>query len=353
MGWRRLAPATAGLLCLLTLNPTPSSAQQFGVGLPISAAKAQAREVEVFVVPHSHCDTGYKKTTEGYYLTEVRHVLNSVTDYLATRPELRFTWAESAYLWRWWKDEPARFSVFKRLVEKGQIELVNGGWTMHDEAITSYDAQIAQTRVGHELLRSLGFKEAQLPRVGWQPDPFGPSSWTPTLMALSGYDAWVTNRIPDPIKAQLKANRSLEFVWQGSASLPASHSAILTHVLDTHYESPAGFDWEPPVPGSSATPVTATNVGQRADAWVSTMLQRADWYATPLLLVPLGGDFEVSKKGRQRWRQRGRGGTGGGIAREEGALPPCVTEPFVLVSPARRGSRVWCSIRTPASTTAT
>lgn len=246
-------------------------------------------------MPHSHCDTGYKKTTEGYYLTEVRWALNSVTDYLQSRPDLRFIWAEGAYLWRWWRDEPTRFAVFKRLVERGQIELVGGGWTMHDEAITSYDEQVTQMRMGHELLRYLGFAEEQLPRIGWQPDPFGPSSWTPTLMALSGFDAWVTNRLPEPIKEQLRQNQTLQFVWHGSSTLSAHKSAILTHVLDTHYESPAGFDWEPPVPNSQALPVTSDNVADRADAFVNTMAKRAQWYRTPLLLVPLGGDFEVSR----------------------------------------------------------
>lgn len=98
---------------------------------------------------------------------------------------------------------------------------------MHDEAITSYEAQIHQTRTvrdrcrcvyvrinvcawkknegalnplthaspspkshqqqqGHDLLRHLGFSEQELPRVGWQIDPFGPSAWTPRFMRLAG-----------------------------------------------------------------------------------------------------------------------------------------------------------------------
>ncbi|KAM3571097.1 hypothetical protein VYU27_006840, partial [Nannochloropsis oceanica] len=59
---------------------------------------------EIYVIPHSHCDAGYKKTVEGYYLTEVQSVLNSVTDALTAHPDYRFVWAEASYLWRWWID---------------------------------------------------------------------------------------------------------------------------------------------------------------------------------------------------------------------------------------------------------
>lgn len=38
-----------------------------------------------------------------YYLTEVRRVLDSVVAALAGDESLRFAWAESAYLWRWWQ----------------------------------------------------------------------------------------------------------------------------------------------------------------------------------------------------------------------------------------------------------
>ena len=61
----------------------------------------------------------------------------------------------------------------------------------------------------------------------------------------TGCTAWVTNRIPDPVKAQLRANRSLEFLWatesgEGESADGAGAGGMLTHVLDTHYESPAG-----------------------------------------------------------------------------------------------------------------
>ena len=58
---------------------------------------------------------------------------------------------------------------------------------MHDEAIASYETQIHQMKTGHSFLRSvLGVGEDKLPKIGWQIDPFGPSSFTPALLELSG-----------------------------------------------------------------------------------------------------------------------------------------------------------------------
>lgn len=63
----------------------------------------------------------------------------------------------------------------------------------------------------------------------------------------TGCTAWITNRIPDPLKAELRANRSLEFLWATATAATATADGegegegMLTHVLDTHYESPAGM----------------------------------------------------------------------------------------------------------------
>ena len=70
-----------------------------------------------------------------------------------------------------------------------------------------------------------------------------------TTQPHTGCTAWVTNRIPDPLKAELRANRSLEFLWATTAATAAVAAdgegelgeGMLTHALDTHYESPAGM----------------------------------------------------------------------------------------------------------------
>jgi hypothetical protein len=51
---------------------------------------------------------------------------------------------------RWWRDQDAATQAATRgLVSKGQIEFVNGGWCMADDASPSMDAQIDQVTLGH------------------------------------------------------------------------------------------------------------------------------------------------------------------------------------------------------------
>ena len=41
-----------------------------------------------------------------------------------------------SYLERWWRDSSkAKREAFKKLVKKGQLEIVGGGWVMNDEVM--------------------------------------------------------------------------------------------------------------------------------------------------------------------------------------------------------------------------
>ena len=42
-------------------------------------------------------------------------------------------------------------SQVKKLVEGGQLEFINGGWCMNDEAATDYNAIINQMSLGERL----------------------------------------------------------------------------------------------------------------------------------------------------------------------------------------------------------
>jgi alpha-mannosidase len=72
------------------------------------------------------------------------------------------------------------------LVGSGRLELVSGGWTMHDESCTLYDDMIINMKEGHRFIeREFNYK----PRVGWQVDTFGHSSTNALLFAEMGFDA--------------------------------------------------------------------------------------------------------------------------------------------------------------------
>ena len=241
------------------------------------------------LVPHSHCDAGYKKTLMGYLETEVASILHNVVEALEADSSRRFLWSEASYLTYWLQGEqPDMRERFKALVQRGQLEIVGGGWIMHDEAVTHYKDQVSQMMVGHvEILRPLLGKDFKI-RHGWQIDPFGQGAFTPTMMAKAGVEAWVTNRVPQ--KEQRKLDKNLQFVWRGNSDLPRVDTEVFTHILDSHYESVDGFDWEKR--GDPAPLVNATNVAERADIFVRELAKRREWYLTKgNILVPFGQDF--------------------------------------------------------------
>jgi hypothetical protein len=259
---------------------------------PQSTKEQHQSPLIVHLVPHSHCDAAYKKTVDEYYETEVRHVLNSVVLALKRDEKRTFLWSETVFLTRWWKDKRTKREyqeLFRDFVNQGRVELVNGGWVMHDEAITRYDSQIHQMTYGHDLLQQLFPMRNVSIRTGWQIDPFGPSSFTVNLMAWSGMDLLITNRLPRDLKKQFKSNQTLEFYWT------TPETKILVHVLDTHYESI--FDWESIEHPS--TPVTSANVQEKSDGFMEIIRERATCYISNQILVPMGGDFRFQNASLQ------------------------------------------------------
>lgn len=65
------------------------------------------------------------------------------------------------------------WQVVRGLVKSGQLQFINGGWSMHDEACTHYVSMIENTAFGHRFLKE---EFDYVPTVGWQIDPFGHSA---------------------------------------------------------------------------------------------------------------------------------------------------------------------------------
>lgn len=244
------------------------------------------------VVPHSHCDAAYKMTVDEYYETKVRLILSSVLDALLDCAERRFSWSETIFLSRFFQD-PRTMSRQKKglrkLLREGRFTLINGGWVMHDESITRYDSQIQQMTHGHDCLQELlrgKENEEGIPvtiRTAWQIDPFGPAAHSVNLFDWADMPFLVTNRIPQVMKEELMANQSLEFTWKVSSK----NTSVLVHVLDHHYDCPAGFDWEK----EGSPEITNANVKARSDAYMRVVLNRSRYFLTPNVFIPFGDDF--------------------------------------------------------------
>jgi hypothetical protein len=255
--------------------------------------------------------SGWLRSFEGYYSSQVNDILSGVTQQLLEDPTRRFVWSEMSFFMRWFEvqsDDTKR--KFAELVHRGQLEFVGGGWSQHDEANPSYDSIIAQLTEGHEYILSLfGVR----PRIAWSIDPFGHSAASAAIAGAAGYEAFVINRIDHSVKPALKQRAAMEFVWQPYALSPAlsgglgggpvawssyTNASIFTHVLHTHYSAPRSFDFENP----EAIPVSQSNAAERARALIAECTQRAQAYRSSHLLVPWGDDFKFQGEGaRRQW----------------------------------------------------
>lgn len=129
----------------------------------------------------------------------------------------------------------------KRLVKEGQLEFVNAGWSMHDEACSHYEDMIENMLWGHKFLdEEFGFK----PRIGWSIDPFGHSTANARLFSEMGFDAWFFARLDYQDKEKRLNESSMEFIWRPEYKHLGSSAEIFTHALYGHYSAPPGFNFD-------------------------------------------------------------------------------------------------------------
>ncbi|KAJ8435411.1 hypothetical protein Cgig2_001063 [Carnegiea gigantea] len=147
-----------------------------------TSAKIVPGKINVHLVPHSHDDVGWLKTVDQYYVGAnnsirgacVQNVLDSLIAALLEDENRKFIYVETAFFQRWWRQQsPKVKGKVKDLVNSGQLEFINGGMCMHDEATPHYIDMIDQTTLGHLFIKD---EFGQTPRVGWQIDPFGHSA---------------------------------------------------------------------------------------------------------------------------------------------------------------------------------
>jgi hypothetical protein len=96
-----------------------------------STARYTGSEMTVWVVPHSHDDTGWLSTVDEYFVNEVKWILETVTASLdrsrdqtdATYPKRIFSYVEIAYFERWWAEQDERTrTIARKLVAEGRLE---------------------------------------------------------------------------------------------------------------------------------------------------------------------------------------------------------------------------------------
>eukprot|EP01135_Chromosphaera_perkinsii_P003063 Nk52_evm10s234 gene=Nk52_evmTU10s234 len=262
--------------------------------------------IHVHLIPHSHDDVGWLKTTEEYYLgtndvdhpnTCVKCILDGVTSALFENPSRSFSVVEISYFKRWWMDllenedewAPVNVKSVRELIAKGQLNFVGGGMSMNDEACVHFRDAIINMEHGFEFLN----EHVDIPRtkIAWHLDPFGHASAQAALFAEMGLEGFVFTRISRRDKDMRREEKRLEFNWIGSESRGEA-SKIFASVMNQHYNAfyPESLQNE-----KLKEDDELKNNGM-LNSFVNLVRQFHQELATKNVLMPIGDDFSFSNR---------------------------------------------------------
>lgn len=211
--------------------------------------KTTTKNLTVHVIAHTHCDPGWLKTFDDYYIgarndiqwAGVRYIIDAVVQELAMHPDRKFIWVEISFFSRWWKEQkPQTQTLVNKLIDNGQLEFISGGWVMHDEAASYYEDQIDNMAVGHQFLKdTFNYK----PKIGWQIDPFGHSATTAAFFSKMGFNGYWFARPDYQHKAQRLVDKSMEMIWVPNTS-QGNENQIFGAFTYNEYAAPRGFCYD-------------------------------------------------------------------------------------------------------------
>ena len=259
-------------------------------------------KLQVHLVPHTHNDVGWLKTVDEYYYgannsiqhAGVQYILDSVIPQLIADSKKRFIYVEIAFFERWWKEQNDKMrNKVKKLVQEKQLEFINAGWCMNDEAATHYNAIIDQMTYGLNFVEETFGTDAR-PRIAWHIDPFGHSSEQASLFAQMSFDAFFLGRIDYADKKLRLEQQRMELVWRGSRNL-GQDSDIFAGVLYNGYAPPRGFCYDqsckdPPVQDDPN--LFDLNVKETVERFVNVTCKQGSQYKTNHIMLTMGEDFQ-------------------------------------------------------------
>ncbi|XP_034043246.1 lysosomal alpha-mannosidase [Thalassophryne amazonica] len=268
-----------------------------------SCHPTKAAMLNVHLVPHTHDDVGWLKTVDQYYYGDrndiqhagVQYILDSVVDQLLKNPDRRFIYVETAFFYRWWKQQSFSMQqTVKQLVNEGRLEFVNGGWCMSDEATTHYSAVIDQMTLGLRFLNET-FGPCGRPRVAWHIDPFGHAREHASMFAQMGFDGFFFGRLDYQDRGRRMAEKDQELLWRASDSLTPPMADLFTGILPNGYNPPDGFCWDqschdPPI--RDDPDLEDYNVDDVVARFLTIANNQALVYKTNHIIMTMGSDFQ-------------------------------------------------------------
>jgi len=259
-------------------------------------------DVTVHFICHTHDDVGWLKTVDEYFYgaknweqrASVQFILDTVVQELQKDPRRMFSYVESAFFYRWWQQQSDETKdIVQGLVGSGQLELLNGGWCMNDEAAAYYTDIIDQMTLGLRWLNDT-FGTAAHPRVSWQIDPFGHSNEQASLFAQMGFDGLFFGRLDHADKSRRWKDKEMEMVWQPSESL-GKDSWLFTGVLPNGYNPPPGFCFDDTcgdTPMQDDKNLKGYNVEEKVASFIAEVEDQMTGYRTNHVILTMGSDFQ-------------------------------------------------------------
>ncbi|XP_059903346.1 lysosomal alpha-mannosidase [Gadus macrocephalus] len=259
--------------------------------------------LNVHLVPHTHDDVGWLKTVDQYFYggrndiqhAGVQYILDSVVGQLLQNPERRFIYVETAFFYRWWKNQPPSMQkAVRQLVDQGRLEFVNGGWCMSDEATTHYSAVIDQMTLGLRFLNDT-FGPCGRPRVAWHIDPFGHAREHASMFAQMGYDGFFFGRLDYQDRNNRIRTLEQELLWRASESLEPPYADLFTGILPNGYNPPKGFCWDQScddAPIMDDPDLEDYNVDDVVQRFAAAANSQAKAYKTKHIIMTMGSDFQ-------------------------------------------------------------
>ena len=256
------------------------------------SSESSDNELIIHVVCHTHDDPGWLWTLDDYYMGtdhckfSVKRILDNMVVSLSNKSDRKFSYVEMCFFKRWYDKQTEKIKQqVKNFIKEGRLEIINGGWVMHDEACSYYKHSIDNMRIGLKFLK----EEFNItPRIGWFIDPFGHSSATSHILKQMNFDKIVLTRIDYLERKDKINNHNLEFIYDPFGL----GQEIFTHISYHHYNPRKVLR---NYPGDKRFNLSEEELKNVCEQFYEEMKEERVGYRTNNLLLYYGEDFAFNE----------------------------------------------------------
>ena len=249
-------------------------------------------ELIIHVVCHTHDDPGWLWTLDDYFMgtdhchVSVKRILDNMVVSLSNKEDRKFSYVEMSFFKLWYDKQTDQIKQkVKNFIKEGRLEIINGGWVMHDEAGSYYKHSIDNMRIGLKFLKE---EFNVIPKVGLLIDPFGHSSATAHILKQMNFDKIVLTRIDYLEKKDRINNHNLEFIYDPFGL----GQEIFTHISYHHYNPREVLRH---YPGDKKIILSEEELKNVCEKFYEEMKEERVGYRTNNLLLYYGEDFAFNE----------------------------------------------------------